>query len=221
LIAIPLGPFIAYRRGSTLDKGIITYAAITNAFPVWWIAMLAIALVGFYLGVAPTSYRPIAKLISDFTSNLLSLDVTGLAVVFKNLLYYSYLPILVVTFSHLGGWLYSARAVAIRVVSEDYVMAAKARGLSEGRVVRRYVMRVIAGPILTFVILGLAGSIGGYIITETVFDWPGMGLLYYVSIAAGDSPMVLALVYVTTLVYIAARFILEILYVILDPRVKL
>jgi len=221
LIAIPLGPFIAYRRGSTLDKGIITYAAITNAFPTWWIAMLAIALVGFYLGVAPTSYRPIAKLISDFTSNLLSLDVAGLAVVFKDILYYSYLPILVVTFATLGGWLYSARAVAIRVVSEDYVMAAKARGLSEGRVVRRYVMRVIAGPILTFVILGLAGSIGGYIITETVFDWPGMGLLYYVSIAAGDSPMVLALVYVTTLVYIAARFILEVLYVILDPRVKL
>jgi peptide/nickel transport system permease protein len=221
LIAIPLGPFMAYRRGSTLDKGIITYAAITNAFPTWWIAMLAVALSGFYLGVAPTSYRPIAKLISDFTSNLLSLDVAGLAVVFKDILYYSYLPILVVTFATLGGWLYSARAVAIRVVSEDYVMAAKARGLSEGRVVRRYVMRVIAGPILTFVILGLAGSIGGYIITETIFDWPGMGLLYYASIAAGDSPMVLALVYVTTLVYIAARFILEVLYVILDPRVKL
>jgi peptide/nickel transport system permease protein len=221
LIAIPLGPFIAYRRGSILDKAVITYAAITNAFPVWWIAMLAIALAGFYLGVAPTSYRPIAKLISDFTSNLLSLDVAGLTVVFKDLLYYSYLPILVVTFATLGGWLYSARAVAIRVVSEDYVMAAKARGLSEGRVVRRYVMRVIAGPILTFVILGLAGSIGGYIITETVFDWPGMGLLYYTSIVAGDSPMILALVYVTTLVYIAARFILEVLYVILDPRVKL
>ncbi len=221
LIAVPLGPLIAYKRGSMLDKGVITYAAITNAFPVWWIAMLAIAVVGFYLNLAPTSYRPIAKLISDFTESLTSLDIIRSMTVFKDLLYYSYLPILVVTFAVLGGWLYSARAVAIRVVSEDYVMAAKARGLSEGRVVRRYILRVIAGPILTFVILGLAGSIGGFIITETVFDWPGMGLLYYTAIEAGDSPTVLALVYVTTLVYIAARFILEILYVTLDPRVKL
>ncbi|MFN4046399.1 MAG: ABC transporter permease [Acidilobaceae archaeon] len=221
IIAIPLGPYIAYKRGSVLDKGVITYAAITNAFPVWWIAMLSVFLFGFYLGIAPSSYRPIVAHISRFSDSLLSLDFSGALATLRDVLYFSYIPILVVTFAVLGGWLYSARAVAIRVVSEDYVMAARAKGLSEGTVVRKYIIRVIAGPILTFVILGLAGSIGGFIITETVFDWPGMGLLYYVSISAGDSPMVLALVYVTTLVYLAARFILEILYVILDPRVKL
>lgn len=221
LIAVPLGPFIAYRRGGLLDKTAITYAAITNAFPVWWIAMLSISIVGFYLGLAPTSYRPIARYLSDFTSSLLSMDLSGLWTAFTNMLYYSYLPITVVVIATLGGWVYSARAIAIRVVSEDYVIAARARGFSEGRVVGRYIIRVIAGPILTFVILGLAGSIGGFIITETIFDWPGMGLLYYASVSSGDSPMVLALVYVTTLVYIAARFILEVLYMILDPRVKL
>ena len=221
LIAVPLGPYVAYKRGSLLDRGVIVYAAITNAFPVWWVAMLAILVTGFYLGIAPSSYRPIIGHISRFTDSVLGLDVMGALVAFKDLLYYSYVPILVVTFTVLGGWMYSARAVAIRVVSEDYVVAAKAKGLPEGMVTRKYVLRVIAGPILTFVILGLAGSIGGYIITETVFDWPGMGLLYYHAIASGDNPTVLALVYVTTLVYIVARFILEVLYVILDPRVKL
>lgn len=220
-ISVPIGPYIAYKRGSVFDKSVIVYAAITNAFPVWWIAMLSIFIFGFYLGLAPTSYRPIIAQISKLSDAIYSLNITNIILTFKDILYYSYLPILVVTFSLLGAWLYSARAVAIRVVSEDYVAAARAKGLSESTIVRKYILRVIAGPILTFVILGLAGSIGGYIITETVFDWPGMGLLYYVAISTGDSPTILALVYVTTLVYIIARFILEVLYVILDPRVKL
>lgn len=243
LIAVPLGPYIAYKRGSILDKTVVTYAAITNAFPLWWIAMLSIFIFGYYLGVAPNDYRPVGKYLDDLFSNLAGLSplkiasdfaqspgvavsgivsgVRGTISSFIEIIRFSYMPIAVVVFAVLGGWLYSARAVAIRVVSEDYVMAAKARGLSERIVVNRYVLRVIAGPVLTFVILGLAGSIGGFIITESIFQWPGMGTLFYESITRVDSPMVLALVYVTTLVYVLARFILEILYVILDPRVKL
>ncbi|MCS7107184.1 MAG: ABC transporter permease [Acidilobaceae archaeon] len=221
LIAIPMGPYIAYKRGSLLDKGVIAYAAITNAFPVWWLAMLSIFFFGFYLNVAPTTYRPVIAHITSLSESLSSLDVASALSALIRIAYFSYVPIIVVTFSTLGSWLYSARAVAIRVVSEDYVAAARARGLSESTVVRRYVLRVIAGSVLTFIILGLAGSISGYIITESVFDWPGMGLLTYVSISVGDSQMVLAIVYVTTLVYVAARFLLEVLYVILDPRVKL
>ena len=121
----------------------------------------------------------------------------------------------------LGSWLYSVRAIAIRVVTEDYVTTAYAKGLPDKLIVRRYILRVIAGPVLTIVILSLAGSIGGYIITESVFDWPGMGSLYWAAISSGDAPTILGLVYITTLVYIIARFILEVLYVTLDPRVRL
>ena len=126
-----------------------------------------------------------------------------------------------VVVSFLGGWFYSVRAVAIRVVSEDYVVVAKAKGLPERMVTRRYVLRVIAGTVMTFLILGLAGSIGGFIITESIFDWPGMGTLYYIAIRTGDGPTILGLIYITTLVYIIGRFILEVLYVVLDPRVRL
>jgi len=221
LIAVPLGPYVAYKRGSLLDRGVIVYAAVSNAFPVWWVAMIAILVTGFYLGIAPFSYRLAAAHIAQFTDSLFRLDLIEALIALKSILYYSYVPIIVVVFTVLGQWIYSARAVAIRVVSEDYVIAAKAKGLPESMVTRKYVLRVIAGPVLTFIILGLAGSISGYIITESVFDWPGMGLLFYTAITRGDSSTVLALVYVTTLVYIVARFILEVLYVILDPRVKL
>ena len=228
LIAIPLGPFIAYRRGTLLDKTLITYAALVNALPIWWIAMISIFIFGFYLNVAPWSYHAIVRYISDLSEHLrlliLAGDISAIRLIagdIVNIVYYSYLPIIVVTFATLGGWIYSARAIAIRVVTEDYVVAARAKGLPERTVLGKYIIRVIAGPILTFVILGLAGSIGGFIITETVFDWPGMGFLFYVAISSGDSPTVLGLVYVTTLVYIVARFTLEVLYVVLDPRVRL
>ncbi|MEB3788232.1 MAG: ABC transporter permease [Desulfurococcales archaeon] len=214
-IALPLGPYIAYKRGSLLDKGVITYAALTNAFPIWWLAMIFIYLFGVVLDIAPTTYRGVLEYLrwDMFVENPLA--------TLKGVLYYAYVPVLVTTLSFLGGWLYGVRAVAIRVVSEDFVIVAKAKGLPEQLIVRRYILRVIAGPVLTFFILGLAGSIGGFIITETVFDWPGMGSLYYQAILSSDSPTILGLTYVTTLVYVVGRFILEILYVILDPRVKM
>ncbi|MEM4486863.1 MAG: ABC transporter permease, partial [Zestosphaera sp.] len=120
-----------------------------------------------------------------------------------------------------GPWIYSIRAMLIKIVKEDFVTAAVARGLPEKQVLRRYIIRPSISPILTNVLLGLAGTLGGYIITESVFDWPGMGTLYYAAITGGDAPTILALTYVFTLVYVVARFILEILYVALDPRVRL
>ncbi len=211
-IALALAPLIAYKRGSLLDKAVLGYAALFHAVPVWWLAMVAIYVFGFQLGIAPTDYRGVIDAINNFWRNP--------PVELVKLLYYAYLPILVVTIALLGSWLYSIRAMAIRVVSEDYVTTAKAKGLPDRLIARRYILRVIAAPVATYVILALAGSLGGYIITEAVFDWPGMGTLYYVSIILGDVPTLFGLIYVTTLVYVIARFILEVLQVILDPRIS-
>jgi len=212
VIVLYLGPMIAYKRGSLADKAAITYAAIMNALPVWWIALVAMFFFGYYLHIAPTRYRDVIYYINHFWDDPLHN--------FVEILRYAWLPIVVVVISFLGSWLYSVRAIAIRVVGEDYVAVARAKGLPEKLVVRRYVLRVIAGPVLTIVILNLALSIGGFIITESVFGWPGMGSLYYAAIMSGDAPTIIALIYMTTLVYVVARFILEVLYIVLDPRVR-
>ncbi|MET1128383.1 MAG: ABC transporter permease [Thermoproteota archaeon] len=212
VIALRLAPLIAYRRGSLLDKAAITYAAVMNALPIWWLALIAIFLLGYYAKIAPTNYRAVISYINNFWDQFPS-SLVGI-------LYYAWLPILVVVIGILGGWLYGVRAIAIRVVSEDFVTVARAKGVPENIVVRKYILRVIAGPVATIVILGLAGSIGGFIITESVFDWPGMGSLYYAAITTADAPTILGLVYLTTVVYVVARFILEVLYVVLDPRVR-
>ncbi len=212
-IALPIGPLIAYRRGGYLDKFIISYAAVFNAIPVWWLAMVFIVLTGFIAKIAPTDYRIILAILNSFWQDPLHN--------FVKLLWCSYVPIIVVVISFLGSWFYNVRAMVMRVVSEDFVMVAKAKGLSDKEVARRHILRAALPAVLTYTILSLAGSIGGFIITESVFDWPGMGMLYYTAIVTGDSAVLLGLVFITTLVYVVARFILEVLYILVDPRVRL
>ena len=211
-IAIPLGPWLAYRRGSIADRFAVSYAALFNAIPVWWLAMAFIYVFGFILGIAPTDFRGVASALNELSVNPFK--------AIREVLYYAYVPIITVVISFLGSWIYYTRSMVLRVVSEDFVTVARAKGLPERLVIRRHIIRAAAPPIVTYTILSLASSIGGYIITESIFDWPGMGTLYWIAIQVGDASTLLGLVYITTLVYIIARFILEVLYVILDPRVR-
>ncbi len=212
-IALSIAPRLAYRHGTLLDRGVITYAALFNAVPVWWLGMVLLFFFAYNLRLVPTSGRGIIPLINNFWQDPWNN--------FIGILHYAALPVFTVVIVLLGSWLYGIRAMVLRVVREDYVLVAKAKGLPEKLIARRYILRVMAPPVTTYVILALAGSLGGYIITESVFDWPGMGSLYYAAITSADVPTILGLTYVLTLVYVCARFLLEVLYIILDPRVRL
>ncbi len=212
-IALPLAPKIAYHYGTRIDRLVVSYAALFNAIPVWWLGLVFIFLFSYQLHIFPATGRPIIKFINTFTEDPLG----NLA----RIIYYVALPIITIVITFLGGWLYSVRAVVLRIIREDFVTVAKAKGLPESMIVKKYIVRVAAPPIVTYIILALAGSLSGMIITESVFDYPGMGTLYYAAIQAGDVPTILGLTYVLTGVYIAARFFLEVLYILLDPRVRL
>ncbi|MEM1634577.1 MAG: ABC transporter permease [Thermosphaera sp.] len=211
-IALSLAPRIAYRHGGLLDRAIISYFAIFNAIPLWWLAMVLILVLGYQLRIFPTNMRPISTYMMTFWND----PVNN----FVQIVYYAALPIITIVIAGLGGWLYSVRAMVLRIVREDYVVVAKAKGLPERDIARKYILRVAISPVLTSVILSLAYSLGGYIITESIFDWPGMGSLYYAALTTGDTPTVIGLFVVTVGVYVIARFILEILYIVLDPRVR-
>jgi peptide/nickel transport system permease protein len=210
--ALLVAPKMAYRHGSLLDKLLISYFAVFNAVPYWWLGMLFILLFSFRLGLYPPSLRVVMTYINNFWQDPLGN--------FINIAYLASLPIATIVIAGLGGWLYSFRAMTLRVVREDFVFVAKAKGLPEDYILRRYVLRVSLPPVITSVILALAASLGGFIITESVFDWPGMGTLYYVAITTGDSNTIMGLFVLTVGVYIIARFLLEIIYVALDPRVR-
>jgi peptide/nickel transport system permease protein len=208
IVGLAVGVKLATRVGSALDRSVSYMSAISYALPAWWTGILMILLLAFQFRILPAG-------------GLYSTPPPegGLERLF-DLLYHAILPVITLVLVSLGAWIYTVRTMVLNTAQEFFVTVARAKGLSESRVMRRYILRVAAPPIVTNLVLGLAASLGGAILTETVFNWPGMGRLYYEAILAADETVVVALTFMFTLLYVAARFVLEVLYVTLDPRIR-
>jgi len=208
LLGLTIGTKIATKPGSKLDRFFSNYSAFSYAIPTWWTGILFILIFAQQLRIlppggmysAPPPTEPLARLL--------------------DMLWHAILPISTLVLALSGSWIYLTRTMVLNTAQQDFVNVARAKGLPESLVMRRYIIRVAAPPIITNVILGLAGSLSGAILTETVFGWPGMGLLYWNAINTVDEGLIIALTFIYTLIYVIARMILEVLYVVLDPRVE-
>jgi peptide/nickel transport system permease protein len=209
-IALVAGTWLATRVGSRIDRGVSWFAAVSNGLPAWWAGILLILVFGFYLRILPSG--------GMFSTP----PPTGGLERAVDLLWHAVLPILTLILVSLGPSIYVVRTMTLNVAQEDHVMVARAKGMPGRIVARRHILRVAAPPILTGLILGLAATLGGSILIETVFAWQGMGRLYYDAIAGTpDEGLIVGLTFMFTLLYVIARMILEVLYVVLDPRVRL
>jgi len=140
---------------------------------------------------------------------------------FFDVLWHMVLPLLTVFLVSFGAWTYITRNIVVGTLQEDFVFVARAKGLPERKVVYGHVLRTASPPIVTMSILALLGSLGGAIITESVFTWPGMGRLYWIALQAGDVKVLLGLTFVTTFLYLIAMVSVDLVYSFLDPRVKI
>ncbi len=208
LLGLTIGTKIATKPGSRIDRFFSNYSAFSYAIPTWWTGILFILIFAVQLRVLPTGGMYSAP------------PPTGAIPRFLDLLYHAILPISTLVLALSGSWIYITRTMVLNTAQQDFVNVARAKGLPENLVMRRYIIRVAAPPIITNSILGLAGSLSGAILTETVFGWPGMGLLYWNAIVTVDEGLIIALTFIYTLIYVIARMILEVLYVVLDPRVE-
>lgn len=208
LLGLALGVYLATRPGSRLDRVICFFSAGSYALPAWWTAILLILVFGFYLRFFPTGGMFSTPPPEGGLSRLL------------DLLWHTALPTLAMVLAGVGAWIYVVRTMVLNTAQEFFVTVGRAKGLPEGQVMRRYILRAAAPPIVTNLVFAFIGVLGGAILIETVFRWPGMGRLYYEAILAADENVIVALTFIFTLLYIAARFLLEVLYVILDPRVR-
>lgn len=200
----------AAMAGSKADRIITAASAVSFAAPAWWVGILSILLFGYYFGILPTGGMYSAP----------PPDSTFLR--FLDVLKHAILPTMVLVAVMIGGYLYSIRSITLKTAREDFVKYARAQGLSEKRIVWRHILRPSAPPIITDFVFGLVSVISGAILTETVFQWPGMGLLYKEAILGiPDEGLIIALTFIYTLFYVAARLILEALYVWLDPRIRI
>jgi peptide/nickel transport system permease protein len=209
IIGLALGVKAATSPGSLLDRIISLYSSISFAVPTWWLGLLMILTFSFFFRIFPFG--------GMYSTPPPEGDIPRIL----DVMWHAALPIITMTLALSGAWIYTTRSLVVTTAQEDFVNVARAKGVSERLVMWRYIIRTAAPPLITNLILSLAGYLGGAILTETVFSWPGMGLLYYNAITSVDEALILALTYVFTLIYVVARFALEILYVILDPRVRL
>lgn len=206
IIGLYLGAFSASKVGSAIDKLTSSFAVISSSFPLWWTGMLMILVFAFIYQIFPARATPLIPA-SDPSYPLA-------------LLYHMTLPLITIVLVSFGGWAYIVRNFVIGILNEDYIMVKRAEGIPERKVIYSHALKNAAPPIITVLALSLSGSIGGAIISEAVFDWPGMGKLYFDAIGVLDIPLIIGLTYVTTLLFLISIFIADIMYGFFDPRVR-
>ncbi len=207
ILGIGMGLKAAQVAGTKLDKALSIFGIVTASLPMWWVGMLAILLFGFQLGWFPASSFP-------FPTEEGWPYYTG---VLRRMI----MPLGTIVFVSVGGRAWATRNMVTSVLQDDYIMAARAKGIPERKVIYGHTLKTAAPPILTSAILSFLLSIGGAMITEVIYNWPGMGYLLRTAIfAESDMPVIMGIVYITTVLWVVGYLIADLLYGFLDPRVE-
>ena len=206
VIGLYLGAYVANRSGSVLDRLNSAFAVFSGSFPTWWVGMLMIFAFAFAYHIFPARATPLTA--PDDPAYI------------GDLLYHMLLPLITLVLVGFGSWAYIVRYFVVGILGEDYIAAKRAAGISEKKILYSHALKNAAPPIVTVVALSLAGSFGGAITVEAVFDWPGMGQLYYQAIGMLDIPVIIGLTYVSTVIFVITVFLTDIIYAYFDPRVK-
>lgn len=214
-LAIPLGVFAALYRGTPVDGGIMTVAMFGQSVPGFWLGIMMILFFGLSLGWFP---------ISGHVPFLMPLLEGDFATAFANLpstLYYLVMPGIAVSFYSLSRNARLVRSSMLEVLGQDYVRTARSKGLNERTVVVHHALRNAWLPVVTMIGLEFGFLLGGVVVIETVFSYPGIGRLVFNAINQRDIPVVQAAVIVLSVIFIALNLIVDLVYARIDPRVKL
>ena len=206
IIGIFLGALSGSKVGSVTDRITSMFAVISSSFPVWWVGMLMIFLFAFMYQIFPARATP----------TLPSTDPGYIGA----LLYHMTLPLITIVLIGFGSWAYLVRNFMVGTMQEDFITAKKTIGIDKKKIIYKHALKNAAPPIITILALSLSGSLGGAIITEAVFDWPGMGRLYFEAISVMDLPVIIGATYVLTVLFLISIFVADLLYGYFDPRVK-
>ncbi len=206
IIGIFLGALSGSKVGSKIDRLTSSFAVVSSSFPVWWIGMLMIFFFSFVYHIFPARATP----------SILPSE-PGYYVA---LLYHMTLPLITIVLIGFGSWAYLVRNFMVGIMQEDFILAKKTIGISKKKIIYSHALKNAAPPIVTILALSLSGSLGGAIITEAVFDWPGMGRLYFEAITVMDLPVIIGATYVLTVVFLISIFIADLMYGYFDPRVR-
>lgn len=209
-IASVLGIFAAWKRGSRYDAFVTPGTLIIQAIPQMVIAMLALFIFAIGLKWFPSGYAYTPGIVPDWTSWEFLKDVG----------YHAILPLFCATIVQIGGFLVNMRNNMINLLAEDYITMAKGKGLSENRVVFNYAARNALLPSVTALSMSLGMAIGGQLIIEMIFNYPGLGTVLLNAIHARDYQVLQGQLIIMTMFMLCFNLMADMLYMILDPRLR-
>lgn len=202
-VAIPLGMVAGYKSYSGWDYGSTVLSFVGQAAPNFFVALLLIYIFSVKLGWLPVT-------------GMYDAGSTGS---FSELLRHLCLPCLALTFQHLGIYTRQMRNSMVECLSDDYVRTARAKGLKERTVLFKHTLRNALLPLVTQVGLCISALVGGAIVTEQIFSWPGMGTLMLKAIQGRDYPLIMGVTVVISTMVLIGNIVVDIIYRMLDPRI--
>jgi peptide/nickel transport system permease protein len=213
IIAVILGNLLgvaaAWRRGGILDSVFPPILIFVGSFPYFWIAMGALYLFGVVLAWLPSSHATTPGSLPSFSWYYIG-DVASHLV----------LPALTIVLVSIGGWMLGMRNTMIATTAEDYITMARAKGLKNGRIMFRYAARNAMLPSVTSFGISIGFVVGGALLTEVVFAYPGVGYQLFSAVQTLDYPLMQGIFLTITGAVLIANFLVDILYVRLDPRIR-
>lgn len=222
VIAVPLGLITALRKDSTVDAVGSLVAVAGVSAPAFWVGILLVLFFSAHLSVLPSSGRMPYGINVPQTTGLLVIDslVHGRFDALRLALLHLVLPAFTIAVGMVGIITRITRSAIIDVGQEEFVFTAVSKGLSRGQIVRDHLLPNAAIPITTIIGLELGVLISGSIIVEVVFSWPGLGQMLYQAVSVRDIPLVTGVVITYTTIFIFLNILVDILYVIIDPRLR-
>jgi peptide/nickel transport system permease protein len=208
-LGVPIGLLAAITRGGWFDNFSRVFAVVGNAVPAFWMGLMLLLIFSFNLGWLPSGHRcdPVQYSREPCPPVTQRLE-------------YLLLPTVVLALGGVAGYSRYMRTSMLETINSDYVRTARAKGLPSRMVWFKHAARNSLIPLATFLGPSLVGIIGGAVITETIFSWPGLGLLTIKSINQQDYPVVMASVLISAILTIIAYIISDILYAVFDPRIR-
>jgi peptide/nickel transport system permease protein len=205
-LGIALGMVAAWRRGTNLDTGILLYGLFTWAMPTFFFGIILVMLSG--------GHFPIGGMVAP------GLKPEDGLVYWKDVSWHLILPTVTLTILYMSEYMLIMRSSVVEVLSEDFILTAKAKGLNAFQIFRDHALKNAMLPMVTIIALTLGYTVGGAIQVETVFSWPGIGRLMFDAVQKRDYPVLQGTFLLLAISVIIANLIADLLYAALDPRVK-
>jgi peptide/nickel transport system permease protein len=209
-IAVPIGVMSARKQYSKTDMTVTTASLLGISIPVFFLGIVYIIVFGYFL-----QWFPYGGLESSPVHGFL------FGSQFIDRMWHLVLPLVVLTFADMATIVLLVRGSMLEVLRQDYILAATASGLSERSVIYKHALRNTMIPVITYIGLYLGGMLAGAPITETVFNWPGLGALYVTATNQLDFPIIQAITILVTLMTLFANLVTDIVYAYIDPRIRL